>query len=132
MIKLDHVTIRTRDLSATLRFYEHFLSLRPGWRPPFSIGGAWLYPDGGDYPIVHVIETDEVLAGMRDHIAFRVTGLAAYLDKVKAAGCDYMAIPVPGISLVQVQHRDPNHVLVEATFEDEPIEAADIRDSAVA
>ncbi|WP_066960511.1 VOC family protein [Rhizorhabdus dicambivorans] len=132
VIRLDHVTIRTTDLVATLRFYEQFFGLRPGFRPDFSVGGAWLYAEGGDYPILHVIETDNNLPGMRDHVAFRVTGLAAYLDKVKADGCAYMAIPVPGTNLVQVQHRDPNRLLVEATFEGEPIEPGEIRDRQVA
>ena len=130
-VKLDHVTIRTADLAATLRFYEHFLGLKPGWRPQFSVGGAWLYPEGGDYPILHVIETEESQPGMRDHVAFRVTGLQAYLDKVKAGGGTYMAIPVPESELVQVQHRDPNRLLVEATFEGEPIAADEIRDEKV-
>lgn len=49
-IGLDHVTIRTADLPATLRFYDHFFGLKSGLRPPFSVGGAWLYAQGGDYP----------------------------------------------------------------------------------
>ena len=68
---------------------------------------------------------------MRDHVAFRVIGLQAYLDKVKAGGGTYMAIPVPESGLVQVQHRDPNRLLVEATFEGEPIAADEIRDEKV-
>lgn len=131
-IGLDHVTIRTVDLPATLRFYEHFLGLRPGFRPSFSVRGAWLYAENGDYPILHVIETQESLPGMRDHVAFRVRGLPSYLAKVKADGGEYMAIPVPETDLVQVQHRDPNRLLVEATFEGEALEADEIRDTAPA
>lgn len=128
VVRLDHVTINTTDLAATLRFYEHFLGLRPGFRPRFSVGGAWLYAEEDGYPILHVIETRETHPGMRDHVAFRVTGLPAYLAKVKAGGGTYMAIPVPETELVQVQHRDPNRLLVEATFEGEPIAPDEIRD----
>lgn len=131
-IRLDHVTIRTADLAATLRFYEHFLGLKPGFRPSFSVGGAWLYAEDGDYPILHVIETQDSLPGMRDHVAFRVRGLPSYLDKVKADGGEYLAIPVPETDLVQVQHRDPNRLLVEATFEGETLEPGEIRDVKVA
>lgn len=130
-IGLDHVTIRTADLPATLRFYEHFFGLKPGFRPPFSVGGAWLYAQGGDYPIFHIIETRTWQPGMRDHVAFRVTGLRDYLAKVKATGEPYMAVPVPGTDLVQIQHRDPNRLLVEATFGGEPIDRDEIREAMV-
>jgi catechol 2,3-dioxygenase-like lactoylglutathione lyase family enzyme len=131
VVELDHVTIRTANLAATLGFYENFFCLRPGFRPPFSIGGAWLYADGGDYPILHVIETEVSQPGMRDHVAFRVSGLPEYLNKVKAEGSAYMAVPVPETDLVQVQHRDPNGLLVEATFHGETIHPDEIRDSKV-
>jgi catechol 2,3-dioxygenase-like lactoylglutathione lyase family enzyme len=127
VVRLDHATITTADLPASIAFYGHFLGLKPGWRPNFSRGGAWLYPEGGDYPIVHLIEKDGPADGGKfDHLAFRVTGLNAYLAKVKAAGAKYMAVPVDETNLVQIQHRDPNHVLIEATFEDEVIAPSDI------
>lgn len=131
IITLDHVTIRTTKLLETLEFYERFFGLTPGFRPPFSTGGAWLYAEGGSYPILHVIETDVLQPGMRDHFAFRVQGLSRYLDRVKAAGAAYMAITVPETDLVQVQHRDPNGLLVEATFENEIIQPEEVRDSIV-
>jgi len=131
VITLDHVTIRTTELAATVEFYGRFFGLRPGFRPPFPTGGAWLYAEGGNYPILHVIETDVLQPGMRDHVAFRVSGLPEYLDKVKAADAAYMAITVPETNLVQVQHRDPNGLLVEATFEDEPIQPEEVRDCVV-
>jgi catechol 2,3-dioxygenase-like lactoylglutathione lyase family enzyme len=43
---MDHFTILTDDLPATLAFYEEFLGLKPGARPPFSFPGAWLYAEG--------------------------------------------------------------------------------------
>jgi catechol 2,3-dioxygenase-like lactoylglutathione lyase family enzyme len=124
MIRLDHATINTVDLTASVSFYRHYLGLSPGWRPAVSIGGAWLYPEGGDYPIVHLIARKESLpkGGMFDHIAFRSKDLRGYLRKLKSAGAWHAATPVPGTKLVQVHHHDPNGVLIEVNFEDEPLD----------
>jgi len=40
--KLDHYNVSTRDLGATVRFYEDILGLVNGPRPPFDFPGAWL------------------------------------------------------------------------------------------
>jgi catechol 2,3-dioxygenase-like lactoylglutathione lyase family enzyme len=126
-IRLDHATINTTKLQASVAFYRRFLGFKPGWRPPVSVGGAWLYPEGASYAIVHLIAREEngPKGGMFDHIAFRSKGLKAYLAKLKSAGESYKASPVPGTRLVQVHHRDPNHVLLEVCFEDEPLDPAD-------
>jgi len=127
-LRLDHATINTADLAASLDFYEHFLGLKPGWRPELSVDGAWLYAQGGDYPILHLIERPAVAkGGMFDHIAFRATGLEAYLIKIKASGRHYTAMAVPETTLVQVHHRDPNEVLIEITFDGEPLDAEEER-----
>ncbi|KRB85556.1 hypothetical protein ASE00_01810 [Sphingomonas sp. Root710] len=112
-----------------MKFYEHFLGMKPGFRPPtISIGGAWLYPEGGDYPILHLIDKKrEARDNNFDHVAFRSVGLYDYLAKVKATGEWYNAMPVPETTLVQVQHHDPNHVLIEVNFDNEPILPEDIR-----
>ena len=127
-LRLDHATINTADLAASLAFYERHLGFRPGWRPAFDVGGAWLYPENGDYPILHLIEAaPRPEGGMFDHVALRCTGLAAYLARVKADGAWYRAVPVPETRLVQIHHRDPNGVMIEATFEDEALDPAELR-----
>jgi catechol 2,3-dioxygenase-like lactoylglutathione lyase family enzyme len=127
IVRLDHATINTNDLTSTIGFYSHFLGLKPGWRPDFAVAGAWLYPEGGDYPILHLIERERAPgSGKFDHLAFRHRGLNAYLAKVKASGAEYMAVPIDGTNLIQVQHRDPNQVLIEVNFADEPIDPSDI------
>jgi len=127
-VRLDHATINTVDLAASLQFYERFLGFKPGWRPELGIGGAWLYAQGGDYPILHLIERPaDPQGGMFDHIAFRARGLEAYLTKVKSSGCYYTAMAVPETTLVQIQHRDPNGVLIEIAFEGEPLDASEVR-----
>ena len=48
---LDHYTINTLDLDATIRFYVEVMGFENGERPAFSFPGAWLYCEG--QPIVH-------------------------------------------------------------------------------
>ena len=129
IVRLDHATINTADLKASVAFYGHYLGLKPGWRPPFDMDGAWLYPEDGSYPILHLIAREKSAGrgGMFDHVAFRGEDLKAYLAKVKSSGDSYTASPVPGTKLVQVQHYDPNQVLIEVNFENEPLDPNDLR-----
>jgi catechol 2,3-dioxygenase-like lactoylglutathione lyase family enzyme len=129
IVRLDHATINTADLTASVAFYGQYLGLKPGWRPPFNIGGAWLYPEDGSYPILHLIARKESTArgGMFDHVAFRGKDLQGYLAKLKSSGDSYTASPVLGTNLVQVQHYDPNQVLIEVNFENEPLDPAEMR-----
>src|SRR5258708_34622904 len=53
-MKLDHVTIRTRDLQATRNFFLTVFDLKEGERPLaiHRIPGHWLYSEG--HPLVHI------------------------------------------------------------------------------
>ena len=71
---LDHFNIRTRDLKATVRFYEDILGLENGARPNFAFPGAWLYSEGR--AVVHLVDispTEEPQkpdSGVVHHVAF--------------------------------------------------------------
>ena len=118
-LRLDHATINTANLEKSVAFYRHFLNLQPGWRPDFGFEGAWLYPEDGDYPIVHLIERPSLEGtGMFNHIAFRGDDLQAYLAKVKQAGCWFEARSVFDTPYTQVHHFDPNDVRIEVLFEE--------------
>lgn len=120
-LKLDHATIRTAKLEETLAFYDAYLGMTPGWRPPFRVGGAWLYAKGSDYPQLHVIETEDDVGrgGMIDHIAFRATGLVDYVRKLRAGGHAFDAKRIPETPYTQVHAADPNGIIVEMTFEEQ-------------
>jgi len=70
---LDHFNIRTRDLGATVRFYEDVLGLEKGPRPNFAFPGAWMYSEGR--AVVHLVDispTDEAQkpdSGVVHHVA---------------------------------------------------------------
>ena len=50
--RLDHYNVSTRNLGATVRFYEDVLGFVNGPRPPFDFPGAWLYSDG--HPVLRI------------------------------------------------------------------------------
>lgn len=119
-VRLDHATIDTRDVQASADFYRHFLDLKPGWRPSLDTDGAWLYPAGGDYAIVHLIATEGGTAGGRlNHIAFRGTDLQAYIEKLESFGGWFEAMPVPETPFTQVHHMDPSGVKIEVIFQEQ-------------
>lgn len=116
--RLDHITINTSDLQASLEFYDVFLNLQPGFRPNFSMDGAWLYAPGSDAPIVHLICQDQTSPGSGglDHIAFNAEGIESFYKRVSEKECDYVARPVHELDMIQVLQSDPSGVVVEVNF----------------
>ena len=116
---LDHCTVLTDDLPATLAFYEEHLNLRPGARPPFNFPGAWLYADGGKgpHPILHIVAGRKMAAGVIDHVAFAGRGLAAAVAKLKARGVAYELRRLPAYGTWQLFFHDPNGAKVEIDFD---------------
>ena len=117
IIAFDHVNVRTAQLDALIEFYGDVLGLHPGPRPPFDIGGAWLYL--GNQPYVHLVDvsSDPKAGGdvTLEHFAFRATGMSEFLGKLDARGIGYSIDPVPEFPIVQVNFRDPdgNHIHVD-------------------
>lgn len=117
---MNHFTVLTDDLDATLAFYDEYLQLRPGARPPFRFPGAWLYAEGGKDAILHVIagrEPKELVRGVIDHMAFTGQGLAATLAKLKARGVPHELRKLPGYGTWQLFFHDPNGAKVEIDFD---------------
>jgi catechol 2,3-dioxygenase-like lactoylglutathione lyase family enzyme len=120
--RMDHFNILTDDLPATLAFYEEFLNLKPGARPPFKFPGAWLYADGGKGkdPILHVVAGKDrkiLVKGAIDHMAFYGTGLGETVAKLKAKGIDYELRRLPEYGTWQLFFHDPNNAKVEIDFD---------------
>jgi catechol 2,3-dioxygenase-like lactoylglutathione lyase family enzyme len=119
---MNHFTILTDDLPATLAFYEEHLNLKPGARPPFNFPGAWLYADGGrgKEPILHIVagvEGNRLVKGVIDHMAFSGKGLAAAVAKLKAKNIPYELRQLPAYGTWQLFFFDPNQAKVEIDFE---------------
>jgi catechol 2,3-dioxygenase-like lactoylglutathione lyase family enzyme len=122
---MNHFTVLTDDLDATLSFYGEFLGLRAGARPPFKFPGAWMYAEGGSEAILHVIagrDRAELVKGAIDHMAFTAQDLAAVVAKLKSRGMSYELRKLPGYGTWQLFFLDPNGAKVELDFD--PAEAA--------
>jgi predicted enzyme related to lactoylglutathione lyase len=83
-LSLDHWNIYCKDLDATVRFYERYVGLTNGDRPPFMFPGAWMY--AGDKAILHIVsETDrkDHGSGAIDHVAINCSDIRGTIDQIK-------------------------------------------------
>ncbi len=119
--KLDHYNVSTRDLGATVRFYEDILGLVNGPRPPFDFPGAWLYSEG--HPVLHLNDispTDTPQrpdSGVIDHVAFGSRGFEEMKQRLAKKGVQYRVNVVPNSTRRQIFLTDPNNVLLELNFD---------------
>lgn len=119
---MNHFTVLTDDLPATLAFYEEHLNLKPGARPPFTFPGAWLYADAGKgpHPILHIvagIKKERLVKGVLDHMAFSGKGLAGAVAKLKKQDIKYELRRLPEYGTWQLFFHDPNDAKVEIDFD---------------
>jgi catechol 2,3-dioxygenase-like lactoylglutathione lyase family enzyme len=119
--QLDHFNIRTRDLAATVNFYENIMGLEKGPRPNFAFPGAWMYSEGK--AVVHIVDiskTDEPQkpdSGVVHHVAFVSRGFDAMRDRLSSKKMPFDARQVPGGDLWQIFVNDPNGVMIELNYE---------------
>jgi catechol 2,3-dioxygenase-like lactoylglutathione lyase family enzyme len=115
---LDHVNIRTGRLAELRRFYSEALGLEDGARPPFRFGGAWLYC--GRQAAVHLVEiakSPDERTPRIEHFAFRASGLADFLLRLRRLRHAYSIALVPGSGNRQVNVFDPDGNHIEVQFE---------------
>jgi catechol 2,3-dioxygenase-like lactoylglutathione lyase family enzyme len=122
-LRLDHVTLASARMNKTVTFYSDILGMRPGFRPDLksdgvTVGGVWLYANGGDYPILHIIDREphDGSTGAFDHFALRGTDLLTFLDHLRTHAISFSAKPVPETADTQVHFFDPNGVKIEVIF----------------
>ncbi|MFO1080119.1 MAG: VOC family protein [Reyranellaceae bacterium] len=116
-LSLDHWNIYCKDLAATVRFYERYVGLKDGDRPPFGFPGAWLY--AGDKPILHLVsETDRTAhgSGAIDHVAINCADIRGTIDQLKQDKVPFEVKKVPARPLQQVFVHDPDGVMIELNF----------------
>ena len=120
--RLDHVNIRTADLDGMVEWYGRVLGLKPGPRPNFSFGGAWLY--AGDDAVVHLVDVSEPPepgARLRlEHFALAAEGLAGFVDLLRAEGIAFRPGRIEDFGVLQINIHDPdgNHMHVDFALEE--------------
>jgi len=116
-LSLDHYNIYCKDLEATVRFYERYVGLRDGDRPPFDFPGAWLY--AGEKAILHLVAEsgrDDHGGGAIDHVAINCSDIRGTIDQIKKDGLKFDVRKVPARPLQQVFVHDPDGVMIELNF----------------
>ena len=117
LTRLDHVNVRTVRLAGMIAFYRDAMGLKPGPRPAFTFGGAWLYC--GDRPIVHLVEVataPEPVGDLRlEHFAFAATDFDGFCRNLEARGVNYRVGKAADFPIRQVHVADPdgNHVHID-------------------
>ncbi|MDG1163553.1 MAG: VOC family protein [Burkholderiales bacterium] len=114
---MNHFTILTDNLDATIEFYRDYLGLETGERPPLKFPGAWLY--AGKVAVLHIIAgktLPEPREGVIDHIAFSATGLRATVKKLIQGNIDYSLRQVRPVDPWQLFFFDPSGAKVELDY----------------
>ena len=120
-MKLDHVTIRTRDLQAARSFFLSVFDLREGERPlaiQRRIPGHWLYSEG--HPLVHIIGSQrsgfDRSAEAIDHVGLRMEGYAEFRRKLDQFGIRYTPMDLADIQERRLFFHAPGGPLLVAVF----------------
>jgi catechol 2,3-dioxygenase-like lactoylglutathione lyase family enzyme len=119
--QLDHYNVSTRNLKATVEFYENILGLQNGARPPFDFPGAWLYSEG--HPVLHLNDISQTErqqrpdSGVIDHVAFGSRGFEAMKKHLAGKSVPFRVNEVPNSTRRQIFLRDPNNVEIELNFD---------------
>jgi glyoxylase I family protein len=117
---IDHVTIRTKDITTTRDFFVDLFDLKEGTRPKeiHRIPGHWLYAN--DKPIVHIIGayggTSEPQAEAIDHVGLKLEGYDAFRKKLEDRNIRYSTMDIPELSERRLFFHAPGGVLLEAVF----------------
>jgi catechol 2,3-dioxygenase-like lactoylglutathione lyase family enzyme len=122
--RLDHVNIRTANLSGLVRFYTDVVGLHEGQvrfytdvvglhegqRPPLGFAGAWMY--AGSEPVIHLVATPQQPApegALRlEHFAFSADGLDEFVARLESAQVSYRRSRQAGTGTVVINLHDPD------------------------
>jgi catechol 2,3-dioxygenase-like lactoylglutathione lyase family enzyme len=128
VLSLDHWNLFCKDLEATVLFYERYIGLKNGDRPPFNFPGAWLY--AGDKAVLHLVSESgrkDHGSGAIDHVALKCADIRSTIDQLQQDGMPFQVRKVPAMPLQQIFVHDPDGVMIELNFWNEA-DVPEIRD----
>ena len=113
---LDHITIITKNLEETKRFYINILGLEiDDNRPPFIFDGAWLTLN--KRPVVHIVVNKNHQNNSDnptlDHVAFRAKNIEDIKNKLDQLNISYDERITPDNKVHQIFTIDPNGIKIE-------------------
>lgn len=126
-MKFDHINIGAPMplLEQVRDFYCAVFDLESGFRPAFTRRGFWLYK--GDQALIHLVESSQHNAaekqGYFDHIAFRLSGLDGFIERLEAGNITYRRSYISESDLTQLFFKDPAGTGIEANFAGERLPA---------
>ena len=128
-MKLNHVLVKTRDLSAMTKFWTKYIGLEVGERPPFPFPGAWLYSNG--QALVHLVEDPmiERSNAVLSHVALEGANYADLIKTLKDNLIPYNETDVPLSGERQVFVRGPDGLNVEMLFDIDQLNTASDSDN---
>lgn len=115
---MDHYTVLTADMAASVAFYRKVLGLEPGWSPAVEVPVTWLYL--GQQPVLHVVGRKPGSrakgTGRFDHVAFRAEGYAETKRRLKRHKVRHTEQELDSIGLRQIFLEGPEGVWIELIF----------------
>ena len=124
VLGMNHFTVLTDDVPATVEFYGRLMGLRDGPRPDLGFPGAWMY--AGDDAVLHIVggkRREQLRAGVIDHMAFTAKGLADTIATLTAYNIEHVCRQQVGTGFWQVFFHDPNGARVELDFAADEVHA---------
>jgi catechol 2,3-dioxygenase-like lactoylglutathione lyase family enzyme len=112
----NHVTVQTKRLADSIRFYQTVLGAQLISRPNFSFAGAWLFVGGIQ---IHLIEKPTApdrhdIDTQARHVAFAVTNVDEAEEALKALGVTYKRKLIADRGIHQIFFQDPDGNMIEA------------------
>jgi catechol 2,3-dioxygenase-like lactoylglutathione lyase family enzyme len=108
--RLDHVNIRTANLTGLVQFYTDVVGLHEGERPPLGFPGAWMY--AGSEPVIHLVAVEQQPhpdgALRLEHFAFRAEGLSELVARLERLQVTYRQSRQAGTGNVVINLHDPD------------------------
>jgi catechol 2,3-dioxygenase-like lactoylglutathione lyase family enzyme len=119
---LDHINIRTQDLTASAQFYIDVFGLHAEPTPTLPPERALWLCDHNDKPIIHLFIGEEMRQGTTGpihHVALDCSGMAEMCARLRARKLDLDIRDNPDQTFAQVFVPDPFGILWELIFHDE-------------
>lgn len=131
-MKFDHFNISApmAVLEQVKDFYCQVFDMVAGERPNFSKKGYWLYLSrqtaiaqglSDQQALIHLtadVHQQFLSTGYFNHNAFKLSGRAAFENRLITLNIDYTIQNVSGKALYQYFFKDPAGVMIEVIFDD--------------